>query len=450
MADIKIACRGADTLPLDLIEDFQGNLKKRGKKEIDQIIKSIEKYGFSFPFFVWNGDGHNRCLDGHGRIQALAEMRKRGASLPLFPVAYIDAKDEAEAKQKLLRLNSQYGQMTIESVLEFSDGLEIDWDDVSLPSGSLGMTNDNGVDSLIDSEPQISRADELKEVWGTETGQLWALGDHWILCGDSTKKEDVERVMHSEKASLVFTDPPYGVSVAKKNRMLNTFQPSGRCLADIEDDDLSPEELKSRLVPAFTNIRTIVMADDCTVFVTAPQNGELGMMMMMMMKDSGLPVRHVLMWLKDAPTFSMGRLDYDYQHEPILLTWGKRHKRPMKGEHRTSVWKIPKPRAAKEHPTMKPVELVVNAILNNSDHGDITFDAYNGSGTSIIAAEQTGRKCRAIEISPGYVAVALQRWADATGRVPVLLGEDYEEVKPDGAGGKSYAIGASLCQEGTQ
>ncbi len=162
------------------------------------------------------------------------------------------------------------------------------------------------------------------------------------------------------------------------------------------------------------------MSDDCTVFMTAPQGGELGMMMMMM-KDAGLPIRHVLIWKKNAPTFSMGRLDYDYQHEPILLTWSKRHKRPMLGTHKTSIWEIDKPRRSAEHPTMKPPELYVNAYMNNSDAGDVAYEPYSGSGTAIIAAQSTGRKCRAIEISPAYVAVALQRWADATGKTPVLM-----------------------------
>jgi hypothetical protein len=134
---IRIECKGADILPLDAIEEFQGNLKKRTKADIEKIIVSITKYGFSFPFFVWNGDGHNRCMDGHGRIQALAEMRRRGENLPMFPVSYVEAKDEAEAKQKLLRLNSQYGAMSIDSVLEFTDGLEVDWDDLALPGGTL-------------------------------------------------------------------------------------------------------------------------------------------------------------------------------------------------------------------------------------------------------------------------------------------------------------------------
>ena len=136
-SSIRIECRGADLLPLDAIEEFQGNLKKRTAADVQKIITSITKYGFSFPFFVWNGDEHNRCLDGHGRIQALGEMRRRGENLPLFPVSYVEAKDEDEAKQKLLRLNSQYGTMSVDSVLEFMDGLEIDSEELNLPSGTL-------------------------------------------------------------------------------------------------------------------------------------------------------------------------------------------------------------------------------------------------------------------------------------------------------------------------
>ena len=131
----------------------------------------------------------------------------------------------------------------------------------------------------------------------------------------------------------------------------------------------------------------------------------------MMMQEAGLEVRHVLIWKKNAPTFSMGRLDYDYQHEPILLTWGKRHKRPMKGQHRTSVWEIDKPRKSAEHPTMKPVELVANALLNNSDAGDYCLDIFLGSGTTLIACEQLNRTCYGMEISPKYCQVIIDRYA---------------------------------------
>jgi hypothetical protein len=142
---IRIECRGADYLPLEAIEEFQGALKKRTKKEIEKIIKSIDEFGFSFPFFIWNGSGHNYCLDGHGRIEALCEKRRRGASLPTFPVVYVDAKDEAEAKQKLLRLNSSYGLMTTDSVKEFLDGISVNFDDLALPKGLLEFKMDLNV-----------------------------------------------------------------------------------------------------------------------------------------------------------------------------------------------------------------------------------------------------------------------------------------------------------------
>ena len=158
------------------------------------------------------------------------------------------------------------------------------------------------------------------------------------------------------------------------------------------------------------------MAEDCTVFVCAPQGGELGMMMMM--QESGLRPRHILIWKKNQPTFSMGRLDYDYQHEPILLTWGKKHKRPMLGQHRTSVWEVDRERACAEHPTIKPVALPINAILNNSDVGDAVLDPFLGSGTTLIAAERTGRTCYGVEIAPRYLDVICQRFFNETGTIP--------------------------------
>jgi DNA modification methylase len=117
----------------------------------------------------------------------------------------------------------------------------------------------------------------------------------------------------------------------------------------------------------------------------------------------------------------MGRLDYEYQHEPILFTWTKTHKRFKAGPFQTSVWSVDKPRASPDHPTMKPVELPVNAILNHTEIGDIVYEPFSGSGTDIVACEQTQRRCRAIEISPGYVAVAIERWHMMTGKEPKLL-----------------------------
>lgn len=213
---------------------------------------------------------------------------------------------------------------------------------------------------------------------------------------------------------MVFTDPPYGVSIGDKNAALNSVQPSGRCCKNIENDTLSADELYPILVSAMTNCR-LCSKDDASYYVTAPQGGELWMMMMMM-KDAGLLVRHNLIWLKNSATFSMGRLDYDYQHEPIMYTWTKKHHNYRKGNFRTSVWTIDKPRKCDVHPTMKPVELVANCLLDSTKEGDCVLDVFGGSGTTLIAAEQLGRKARVMELDPHYCDVIIARWEKLTGQ----------------------------------
>lgn len=225
--------------------------------------------------------------------------------------------------------------------------------------------------------------------------------------------------MQGEQATLLFSDPPYGVGIGEKNRMLNAVQKAGRRLEDLAADTFNERDLRTMLLSAYVLARERIMADNCAYFVCAPQGGSLGLMMMMM-RDAGLPVRHVLIWIKNAPTFSLGRLDYDYQHEPILFGWKKTHKRRKTGAFLTSVWPVDKPRASPDHSTMKPVELVANAIANHTEPGDIIADNFLGSGTTLVAAEQMARRGRGIEINPGYVAVALERLS-ALGIEPRLI-----------------------------
>lgn len=213
---------------------------------------------------------------------------------------------------------------------------------------------------------------------------------------------------------MVFTDPPYGVSIGSKNKTLNEFQKSGRVIENIENDTLRPDKLYEILVSAMRNVKKHCK-ENALYYVTAPQGGELGLMMMMM-KDAGLPVRHNLIWRKNSPTFSLGRLDYDYQHEPIMYTWIKNHNNRRNGKFRSTIWDFDKPRKCDLHPTMKPVELVVNCILDGSDENGIILDAFGGSGTTIIAAEQTNRKCFMMEIDPHYCDVIIDRWEQFTGK----------------------------------
>ena len=213
---------------------------------------------------------------------------------------------------------------------------------------------------------------------------------------------------------MMFTDPPYGVAIGDKNKTLDEVQKSGRITTNIKNDNIAQDELYRILVATMKNAKEF-SKEDAVYYVTSPQGGELGLMMMMMMKDAGLPVRHVLMWEKNSATFSLGRLDYDYQHEPMFYTWAEKHHNYREGENRTTVWKYDKPRKCDLHPTMKPVALVANAIKDGTKKGDVVLDLFGGSGTTLIACEQLGRKCRMMELDPYYCQVIIDRWEALTG-----------------------------------
>ena len=180
---------------------------------------------------------------------------------------------------------------------------------------------------------------------------------------------------------------------------------------------MTDEEIGHTLwLPAFENMK-LFAKDCCAIYVTMPQGGtHMMMMMMMMMMNAGWQVKHELMWEKNSPTFSMGRLDYDYQHEPICYGWNKSHNFYGNGEQKKSVWHFDKPKKCNFHPTMKPIPLVVNALQNSSQKNDIILDAFGGSGTTIIACEQANRNARIMEYDPKYIDVIIDRWEKFTGK----------------------------------
>lgn len=216
---------------------------------------------------------------------------------------------------------------------------------------------------------------------------------------------------------MVFTDPPYGVAIGDKNTMLkkvNKPTDSTVITENIKNDTLPVSELYDVLRQSMENVR-LNCKDDASYYVTAPPGGEMGLMMMMM-QDAGLKVRHQLVWNKSAATFSLGRLDYDYKHEAIMYTWTKSHHNYRKSPFRTSVWDIDKPRKCDLHPTMKPVDLVANCMLDGTKEGDVVLDAFGGSGTTMVAAEQLGRRCCMMEVDPHYCDVIIARWEKLTGK----------------------------------
>ena len=354
---------------------------------------------------------------GNLRLKACKECGVK--TVPVVVYFPQDEDDQLTVKRRAMKDNGSFGSWDF-------DALANEWDDLPLADfGIPAWEGEEGAGAAGASE-NTAQEDDFDETQDEihvlcAKGDVWQLGDHRLMCGDSVDLEQVKTLMGGGtiKADMVFTDPPYGVSIGDKNAELNTVQPSGRCCENIKNDTLSVPALYDVLKQAMDNVRQNCAEDAC-YYVCAPPGGDMGLMMMMM-KDAGLNVRHQIVWNKNSATFSIGRLDYDYKHEAIMYTWTKSHHNYRKGTFRTSVWDIDKPRKCDLHPTMKPVELVSNCLLDGSKEGDVVLDAFGGSGTTLIAAEQLGRKCYMMELDPHYCDVIIARWEKLTGRKAIKI-----------------------------
>jgi DNA modification methylase len=411
-------------VPITDLAPFQGELKELTEREYNKLKKSILENGLIVPFFVWQEA--KKLLDGHQRRLVFI---KEGWLMSV-PVVYISAASEQDAKKKLLVISSQYGKVTQEGWDTFTFDLPDDWIQETVHFDALPFVFDydevgNGAGESQDAEPQTNRSEELQEIWQVQPGDLWRLPSrtagqcHYLICGDCTDRAVVERVMGGERAELVVTDPPYGVEYADKNKFLNAISPANRIQTPIENDHQSKEETQAMWKAAFCEM-SAVMLPGAVVYCFMPQGGDqMMMMMMMMMMGAGIEPRHELIWLKNNHV--LGRVDYAYKHEPILYAW-KAGGHKFYGDFQTSILEFPKPQRSDMHPTTKPTALLERLVSNSSRVGSVVYDPFVGSGTTIIAAENLGRQCRAIEISEAYTAVCLQRYRDAFKIEPELIG----------------------------
>ena len=391
------------------------NYRTHDEKNLKLIKKSLKELGA----------GRSIVIDSEGEIIAGNATYKQARELGL-PVQVVETDGKRLIVVKRTDLKTQDKKRKRLALMDNSTSDKVQWDfDHIAADFDLEELPDFGIEALPDMAPvEPVEEDDAPEVSETapraKKGDIWQLGEHRLMCGDSTVIADVEKLMGGEKADMVFTDPPYGVAIGDKNSILNKFDKAGSCKQNIANDNISLSDLYSLLVKAMTNCRESCK-DSAVYYVTSPQGGELGLMMMMMMKEAGLPVRHILVWEKNNATFSLGRLDYDYQHEPIFYTWTKSHKNYRKGEFRTTIWKYDKPHKSDLHPTMKPVALVANCLRDGSAEHDIVVDLFGGSGTTLIACEQLSRKARLMEIDPKYCDVIITRWETLTGKQAQLL-----------------------------
>jgi DNA modification methylase len=372
----------------------------------DALKGILAEVGFAGAVLVRElDDGSLMLIDGHMRAETTHDQE--------IPVLILDV-DEAES-DKLLATFDPIAAMA-ESDAHALDALLRNVDTGSEALSKMLAELAEGAGLYLDEKEVIE--DEVPEPPVdpvTKSGDLWILGDHRVLCGDSTKAEDVTRLMAGVKAELVITDPPYGVSYSDKNAFLNAIDKGNRNQTKIENDHLNKKETQAMWGSAFKNMAD-AMGAGAVVYCFMPQGGDQ-MMMMMMMMEGGIEPRHELIWLKNNHV--LGRSDYNYKHEPILYAWKKGgHK--FYGDFSTSVIECKKPHASKLHPTMKPVELVAILAKNSSQLNETIYDPFLGSGTTLIAADQLGRKCYGMEISPAYCDVIVQRWEKLTGKTATL------------------------------
>lgn len=397
-------------LPPESLKPYDRNTRKHAPADIEQIKQSIILDGFNDPIGIWGPE--NLIVEGHGRQIAAMDL-----GLASVPCIRLDHMTDDQRRDYAIRHNrtaelSEWDKINLN--LELQDLEIIGFDMSDLRFDDL-FDASQGTDYSVTEVPPPPTPEEPI----AKPGDIWQLGEHRLMCADSTGAVAWAQLMDGEKGDMVFTDPPYGVDYASKNEYLNAIS-RGNCIqVPIQNDALAnAKEEKERIwLPAFRCMYDVA-SDGCIYYITSPQGGEL-MMMMSAVHEAGWQLKHVLIWNKNNHV--LGRSDYNYKHEPILYGWKKKHKFYGNGQFKTSVWDIPKPQKSNLHPTMKPVALVANAILDGTTEGMIVLDAFAGSGTTIIAAEQTGRKAYCMELDPRYVDVIIARWEQFTGKQAVLL-----------------------------
>ena len=366
------------------------NWRKHPTKQADAVADILNEIGWIQDVIVNKRTG--RVVDGHLRIDVAIKNKES-----TIPVSYVDLSEDEE--EKALLTFDPLGAMAEGDKILMSNLME----SVSSDSDAVNkMMGDLAKEYKIE-KPQETKEDDFVPPETVKTdiqrGDLFALGRHRLLCGDSTSAEDVGRLMDGEKADLLLTDPPYGVSYVGGTKDALT----------IENDALTEEGLEELIRGAFSIAET-----NCRPgaywYATAPP-GPLHLLFADDWKARGI-LRQIIVWVKDS--LVLGHSEYHYQHEPILFGWmpGERYKNPDRT--RTTVWECPRPKASREHPTMKPVALWARAIQDGSREADLVFDPFLGSGTTLVACEQLGRTCYGMEISPQYCEVICQRYEKMT------------------------------------
>ncbi len=396
---LEIKCSGATTANVKELLDFQGDLKTLSDDNYIKFRAELLELGYSEPISVWiDPSGKKYVLNGHQRRKTILNMISEGIEVDDLPINLVDADDLKQAKRKVLALTSQYGEMSQDGLKDFCEKNSFEFDEM-IKDFRFPELEAMELDLLEEQEETDGDDDASEEVENvTKLGDLWEIGNHRLLCGDSTNKATVEKLMDGHKADMVFTDPPYNISYGKLNH--SKFKKR-----DIENDNMSDEDFK-KFVEGF--VSTIISFCDGIVYCWADQ-GSNGRNMFSVL-DENLHSSTVIIWCKDK--FTLGRGKYQSQYEPCWFGWVKSGKSFTEDRTLTNIWNFPRPKKSELHPTMKPIEVVENGINHSSRKGDSVLDLFLGSGSTLIACEKTNRKCYGMELEEHYCDVIVNRYID--------------------------------------
>ena len=430
-----------EEVPTESLIPYARNAKIHTNEQIDQICESIGEFGFNDPVAVWDGPDGPEIIEGHGRVMAAKKL-----GLDVVPVVRLDHLSDEQRRaygivHNKLTMNTGWDFAKLDAELEELAGefdmADFGFDDIELPS-------DDEVE-ITEDEPDGSASGRVK------AGELWRMGGHVLLCGDSTDAEAVGLLMSAmpcaggaASADLLLTDQPYNVALGQHDRPSEAKQLHRRTDGlVIANDSWSSDEgfvefLRAALCSAMSAMRP---GAAFYVWYASTQSANF----LEAAKRAGMDVKQLLVWAKN--TFALGRQDYQWRHELCLYGWkgGAAHyftdsrkestvitdDRSPNGMSKaelvefvndllaqkgaTTVLEFDKPTRSELHPTMKPVSLFAYQIMNSTKRGETVLDVFGGSGTSVVACEQTGRHCACVELDPHYASVIVDRWESLTG-----------------------------------